>query len=77
VHAGVGVALRGSKAQGPLASGMRRPRFTAIHTHTARPTTGPSHGAEPPPHPRSGFLQFLTPGASPDNSEGSVSEPQS
>jgi hypothetical protein len=29
------------------------------------------------PHPRSGFLQLLAPGASPDNSEGSVSEPQS
>jgi large subunit ribosomal protein L19 len=26
-------------------------------------------------HPRSGFLQVLTPGARPDNSEGSVSEP--
>jgi hypothetical protein len=76
VRPGVGRGLRGSKAQGPLAAGMRRTRFTAIHTHAAMPTTGPSHGAEPPPHPRSGFLQLLTPGASPDNSEGSVSEPQ-
>jgi hypothetical protein len=78
VHAGAGVGrgLCGSRAQGPLASGMRRTRFTAIHTHAARPTTGPSHGAEPPPHPRSGFLQLLTPGASPDNAEGSASEPQ-
>jgi hypothetical protein len=30
----------------------------------------------PPRNPRSGFLQLLTPGASPDNSKDSVSEPQ-
>jgi hypothetical protein len=75
VRPGVGRGLCGSRAQGPLASGMRRTRFTAIHAHTARPTTGPSHGAEPPPHPRSGFLQLLTPGASPDDAEVALHYP--
>jgi hypothetical protein len=36
----------------------------------------PLHGSGPLPTPRLGFLQRLTPGASPDNAEGSVSEPQ-
>jgi hypothetical protein len=73
VRAGAGVALR-SMARAPL----RRVAVTvACGILLAWPAriAGALRFTSAEGHPRSGFLQVLTPGARPDNSEGSVSEP--
>jgi hypothetical protein len=72
VHAGAGVALRGSK-DGHLRFSQATQGNPASDAHGNKAERGPSHGAEGRPHPRSGFLQLLTPSASPDAAEGSAS----